>query len=74
LKLASRASLDEIFSWKSPSAKPYVAQRGRLTDDQLIELMLHEPRLIRRPIAVRGARIVVGLNEQALGKLLSSSG
>ena len=71
LRLASLASADEIFSWKSPSARVFAAQRGQLSRDRLLDLMVGEPRLIRRPIFVRGRRIVIGLNEPAIRGLVS---
>ncbi len=45
--------MDELFSWRSPSAKQYRDRRGELSDSDLIDLMIGEPRLIRRPIAIR---------------------
>ena len=46
-------TIDELFSWRSPSAKKYRDQRDQLSDSALIDLMLDEPRLIRRPISIR---------------------
>ncbi len=40
----------EQFSWASPSFKKLDLDRGSLSEDQLIELMLDNPRLIRRPL------------------------
>ncbi len=45
--------MDELFSWRSPSAKQYKDQKDDLNDSDLIGLMMEEPRLIRRPIAIR---------------------
>lgn len=56
------ASVDEMFSWRSPSAKPYRERRGELTDDELINLMLEEPRLIRRPILITGKKVLFGFD------------
>ena len=52
-ELAGVLTIDELFSWRSPSAKKYRDQRGQLSDSALIDLMLDEPRLIRRPISIR---------------------
>lgn len=46
-------TIDELFSWRSPSAKRYRDRRDELSDADLIGLMLDEPRLIRRPIVIR---------------------
>jgi len=40
------------------------------TRGEVIRLMSKNPNLIRRPVAVRGDRIVVGLDETAYRKLL----
>jgi arsenate reductase-like glutaredoxin family protein len=37
---------------------------------EAVELMVKEPNLIRRPIAIRGARIVLGYEEEAYKKLM----
>lgn len=52
-ELASIISMDELFSWRSPSARRHRDKRGDLSDADLIGLMLEEPRLIRRPIVIR---------------------
>ena len=45
--------MDELFSWRSPSAKQYRDNKDDLTESDLIDLMMEEPRLIRRPITIR---------------------
>lgn len=45
--------MDELFSWRSPSAKQYRENKDKLTNSDLLDLMMNEPRLIRRPITVR---------------------
>jgi arsenate reductase-like glutaredoxin family protein len=59
-ELASMSTAQEMFSWNSPSAKPYRERRGSMTDEELVELMARKPRLIRRTILVRGGRPVFG--------------
>ena len=45
----------DFFSWVSPSWRKLDLDRESMDDDRLIEMMLEEPRLIRRPlIAVDG--------------------
>ena len=72
MRISALASVDEMFSWKSPSAAPYRERRGQLSDDELISLMLNEPRLIRRPILVTGDAVLFGYRtkeyERALKK------
>ena len=52
-ELASIVTINELFSWRSPSAKQYRENKDDLTKSDLIELMMEEPRLIRRPITIR---------------------
>ena len=59
-----------MFSWKSPSSKPFRELRGKTTDDELIELMVEQPRLIRRPILTDGDQIVFGFNQDAYDEII----
>lgn len=61
----------ELFSWRSPSARAYKAERDRLSDEQLLDLMLENPRLIRRPIVLRGDAIALGFDRSAIAGLLA---
>lgn len=64
------ASADELFSWASPSAKKYRDRRGQLHEDQLIELMLSEPRLIRRPLVVYDSKLIIGFKRDEYRRLV----
>ena len=68
-RLAGDRPIAEIFSWKSPTARQKGLQPGSLSDDDLIRLMVEEPRLIRRPIVQAGDRLIVGLDRGALAGL-----
>ena len=68
--LASVAGIDNLFSWRSPSAKPYRERRQSISEDELIDLMLQEPRLIRRPIIVApGTAPIIGFNADQYASL-----
>lgn len=54
------------FSWNSPSFKKLGLNREKLDDEQLIRLVLEEPRLIRRPLVQVGDRVIVGTDGKAL--------
>ena len=45
-------TIAEYFSWVSPSFRKLGVPRDSLSDDQLISIMLEQPRLIRRPLVV----------------------
>jgi regulatory protein spx len=63
-------SVDEMFAWKSPSSKPYRDLRGKITDEEMVELMVENPRLIRRPILTDGDQIVFGFKQGAYDELI----
>ena len=44
--------VSEYFSWVSPSFRKLGVPRGSLDDDQMVKMMLEQPRLIRRPLIV----------------------
>jgi arsenate reductase len=70
MRIASLASVDEMFSWRSPSAEPYRERRGRLSDNELVSLMLAEPRLVRRPVLVVGDSVLFGFRAKEYAKAL----
>ena len=53
-----------MFSWRSPSAKEYRDRRGKLSDEELIDLMMENPRLIRRPILITGNDVLFGFDAE----------
>ena len=60
----------EMFSFKSPSFKALELDRAKLKDDDLIDLMLREPRLIRRPVVKIGKKVYFGADSKALAEIL----
>ncbi len=68
--LVDAIGIDSLFSWRSPSAKQYRERRATVTQDELIEAMLREPRLIRRPIVISDhAEPIVGFKKNAYAQL-----
>ena len=59
-------SPSEVFSWNSPSFKKLGLTREEVEDDELITLMLEEPRLIRRPLIRVADRLVIGTDRKAM--------
>ena len=49
-KLLGERPPSEHFSWNSPSRRKLGIDRDKTSEDELIALMLQEPRLIRRPL------------------------
>ncbi len=63
--LLGGVSPGDIFSWRSPSVKKLGLDRDALSDDDLVRLMVEEPRLVRRPLLDVGGRLVVGTVKNA---------
>lgn len=65
-------SASEMFSFRSPSFKGLGLNREKLSDDDLIRLMLEEPRLIRRPVVKIGKKVYFGADTKMLADILKS--
>lgn len=61
-----------MFSFRSPAFKALGLDREKLTDDDLIKLMLQEPRLIRRPVVKTGGKVYFGADSKMLAEILQS--
>ena len=59
-----------MFNFRSPSFKNLGLDRESLSDDQLIDLMLKEPRLVRRPVVRIGNEVYFGANKDLLQGLI----
>jgi arsenate reductase-like glutaredoxin family protein len=42
---------------------------GKLTEEELLHLMVQEPRLLRRPLIVIDGKPIVGFDREALSRL-----
>lgn len=60
-----------MFNFRSPSFKKLNLDREKLSDSDLIELMLKEPRLIRRPVVQIGGKVYFGATSAYLADLLT---
>ena len=59
-ELAAMAGTENIFARRSPSLKKLSLVDKELTDDEMINLMLQEPKLVRRPLIKVGGKLMVG--------------
>lgn len=50
----------DLFASRSPSVKRLGLEPEKLTEQEMVNLMLQEPRLVRRPIVKVGERLLVG--------------
>jgi len=60
----------EMFNFRSPSFRKIGVERSNLGDGDLMELMLQEPRLIRRPVVRIGGNVYFGADSGVLADLL----
>jgi len=71
--LANEEGLGNLFARRSPSLKKLGLAGQDLPDSQMMDLMLQEPRLIRRPLVRIGGTLVVGANMKTMEAALDSS-
>ncbi len=69
-KLLQGVKSSEMFNFRSPSFKKMELERDKLTDVQLIDLMLKEPRLIRRPVVKLGKKVHFSADSKVLADIL----
>lgn len=80
--LPSEQEVRRLASLLPGGVHDLIATRGRkyrqmnlgeqtLPEEEWIDLLTREPGLWRRPVAVRGERVVVGYDEEALRELAS---
>jgi arsenate reductase-like glutaredoxin family protein len=60
-----------MFNPRSPSVKSMGLDLVKLSHDKLIDLMLQEPRLVRRPVVRIDDRVYFGADSKVLEKLLT---
>lgn len=61
----------DLVSTRSRRFRELQLEGKQLTDDEWVALLAREPGLWRRPIAVKGRKVVIGWDERALRELLS---
>ena len=60
-----------MFNPRSPSVKSMGLDPAKLTNDRLVDLMLEEPRLARRPVVRVGEKVYFGADSKVLEELLA---
>jgi arsenate reductase-like glutaredoxin family protein len=60
----------EMFNFRSPSFKGLGLDREKLGNEKLVELMLKEPRLVRRPVVRIGNEVLFGADAKRLAGIL----
>jgi arsenate reductase len=60
----------EMFNFRSPSFKQRGLEPDKLSDKELINLMLKEPRLVRRPVVRIHGKVYFSANKSVLENLI----
>ena len=60
----------EMFNFRSPSFKQLGLERDKLSDKELIDLMLKEPRLVRRPVVLIDGNVYFSADNSVLEGLV----
>ena len=60
----------EMFNFRSPSFKQLGLDRDKLSDTELIDLMLKEPRLVRRPVVRIDGKVYFSADRSVLEGLV----
>ena len=64
--------LSEFVNTRSPKYKELGLKGKALTKKQAIDLMMKEPNLIRRPVLVRGKRVVFGFDTEQYDEVMKA--
>ena len=70
-ELAKDVGVAQIFAKRSPSLKQMGLADQERSDEKMLELMLQEPRLIRRPLVNLEGQLLVGANLKTIEAALS---
>ena len=70
-KLLQGKPASEMFNFRSPSFKQLGLERERLSDKELIDLMLKEPRLVRRPVVRINGKVYFSADRSVLEGLIN---
>ena len=72
-ELAAMAGTENIFARRSPSLKKLSLADKELSDDEMVKLMLQEPKLIRCPLIKVGDKLMVGGGTAAVEAAISEA-
>jgi arsenate reductase-like glutaredoxin family protein len=73
-EMAGIAGIDQIFARRSPSLKQLGLAGQELSEDEMVRLMLQEPKLVRRPMMRVGDRVFVGGGASVMDSVVAAAG
>ena len=71
--MAALAGIDQIFARRSPSLKQMGLAGQELSEDEMVRLMLQEPKLVRRPMMRVGDQLFVGGGASVLDSVVAAA-
>jgi|TARA_B110000263_G_C15007633_1_gene373486 arsenate reductase-like glutaredoxin family protein len=71
--LAAMGGTENIFARRSPSLKKLGLADKELSDDEMVNLMLQEPKLVRRPLIKVGDKLMVGGSSAAVESAIAEA-
>jgi Spx/MgsR family transcriptional regulator len=63
-------TIGDVISTRSTPYKQHDLADRDLSDDEILDLMVEDPRLLRRPIVISGDKVVIGHNAGKLQELI----
>ena len=72
-EMAALAGIDQIFARRSPSLKQMGLAGQELSEDEMVRLMLQEPKLVRRPMIRVGDQLFVGGGAAVLDSVVATA-
>ena len=72
-EMATLAGIDQIFARRSPSLKQMGLAGQDLSEDEMVRLMLQEPKLVRRPMMRVGDQIFCGGGAAVLDSVVAAA-
>lgn len=61
-----------VLSTRSTAYRDRELDAETISDDDFLDLMVEEPKLLRRPIITKGDQVVIGHNPRQLAELVAS--
>ena len=72
-EMAALSGIDHIFARRSPSLKQMGLAGQDLSEDEMVSLMLKEPKLVRRPLMRVGDQVFAGGSGSVLDSVVTAA-
>lgn len=73
LLAANNLTVADVISTRSTPYKEHDLANRQLSDDEIIDLMVEDPRLLRRPIVIADGQVLIGHNAAKLEALIEGT-